>query len=79
MRRMVKEFPGGSYETWGTCMILLPHARAVLEYILDDKESMLDWTEILSNAAWYLYYSGDYVVAGDEPASTGGAEEVAGT
>ncbi|KAJ9625157.1 hypothetical protein H2203_005112 [Taxawa tesnikishii (nom. ined.)] len=54
-----KKFPSGTYETWKTCEVLLPHARMVLCYTLRTV-SERDELSLLSNVGWYIGERGDY-------------------
>lgn len=60
---MAASFPGGDHETWTTCRVLLPHARKVLNYILEDTEATLDRSCIANRIVWFLYLTGGYVEA----------------
>lgn len=51
IRIMARTFPTGLYENWATCRALYPHAKAVLVYRPKDRISILQWAEILLNAA----------------------------
>jgi hypothetical protein len=43
-------FPNGDHKTWATYQALLPHARKVLSYILDEMEATLDQVLIVDKA-----------------------------
>jgi len=55
-----KAFPTGSFENWTECIMLLPHAEAVLSCFLLDKDDLLNMALILHNLSWYLWLKGDY-------------------
>jgi tetratricopeptide (TPR) repeat protein len=63
LRIMAAAFPSGQHETWAACRVLLPHARKVLGYVLEEKEATLDWARIADNTVWYLLLTGEYAAA----------------
>lgn len=65
IRIMARAFPTGLYENWATCRALYPHVKAVLEYRPKDRILILQWAEILLNAAWYAREQGSYGEAED--------------
>jgi hypothetical protein len=50
---LCEELPPGTYENWGKCQALFPHAKAALTQQPKDKESRKRWAILLYNAAWY--------------------------
>lgn len=52
-----------TYENWATCGELFPHAKAVLVYRPANRNLVLQWAEILYNAAWYAKELGSYFEA----------------
>ncbi|KFY40005.1 hypothetical protein V495_05647 [Pseudogymnoascus sp. VKM F-4514 (FW-929)] len=63
LRNMAVSFPSGDHETWATCRALLPHARKVLSYILEDTDAILDQARIAYRLVCYLILAGDYTAA----------------
>jgi tetratricopeptide (TPR) repeat protein len=55
-----KAFPAGRFENWTECIMLLPHAEAVLSCSLSDKDDLLNQALILHNLSWYFWLKGDY-------------------
>ncbi|KAL8909866.1 MAG: hypothetical protein Q9171_004816 [Xanthocarpia ochracea] len=53
-------FPPGTYENWGRCQMLFPHAELVLEYRPIDKGFLRQWAAVLNNVARYAYEQGSY-------------------
>lgn len=63
LRIMAAAFPSGQHETWAACRVLLPHARKVLGYVLEEMEATLDRARIADNTVWYLLLKGEYAAA----------------
>lgn len=63
LRIMAASFPCGDYETWAACRVLLPHAKKVLRYNLEDREAILDQSTIAHNLASYLQFLGENAAA----------------
>ncbi|KFX90997.1 hypothetical protein V490_06147 [Pseudogymnoascus sp. VKM F-3557] len=63
LRNMAVFFPSGNHETWATCQALLPHARKVLSYILEDTDATLDQAKIADKLVWYITLTGEYTTA----------------
>ena len=63
LRIMAAAFPSGEHETWAACRALLPHARKVLGYALEETEATLDRATIEDNIVWYLLQVGEYAAA----------------
>ncbi|KAL9591261.1 MAG: hypothetical protein Q9179_007901 [Wetmoreana sp. 5 TL-2023] len=53
-------FPPGTYENWGRCQMLFPHAALLLEYRPIDEGFLQQWAVVLSNVAWYAREQGKY-------------------
>ncbi|RYP74430.1 hypothetical protein DL769_004007 [Monosporascus sp. CRB-8-3] len=62
LRVMSRHFPGGSFETWRTCRMLLPHIELVLGEEPPD-EDLENWARLLANCAWYMFNIGKYGAA----------------
>ncbi|ELR09121.1 hypothetical protein GMDG_03701 [Pseudogymnoascus destructans 20631-21] len=60
---MAAAFPSGQHETWAACRVLLPHARKVLGYVLEETEATLDRVRIADNTVRYLLLTGEYAAA----------------
>ncbi|OBT60492.1 hypothetical protein VE03_10079 [Pseudogymnoascus sp. 23342-1-I1] len=60
---MAAAFLSGQHETWAACRALLPHARKVHSYVLEEKKATLDRARISDNIAWYLLLTGEYAAA----------------
>ncbi|KAF2181718.1 hypothetical protein K469DRAFT_256016 [Zopfia rhizophila CBS 207.26] len=60
---MAREFPAGRFENWTKCQTLLPHIESVLQCEPPDKDLLREWTEVVSNAAWYMWTKGSYKAA----------------
>jgi tetratricopeptide (TPR) repeat protein len=63
LRIMATSFPAGQLETWATCQVLLPHARKMLSYIIEDSMAALDQAVVADSVALYLLERGEYAVA----------------
>ncbi|OAF61950.1 hypothetical protein VC83_01568 [Pseudogymnoascus destructans] len=63
LRIMAAAFPSGKHETWAACQVLLPHARKVLGYVLEETNATLDRSRIADNTVWYLFLVGEYAAA----------------
>ena len=57
-----KEFPSGVFENWPTCQKLLPHTESILKEV-PSKEGLEDWTDLVTNVAWYMWKKGSYKTA----------------
>ncbi|KAF1812001.1 hypothetical protein P152DRAFT_488337, partial [Eremomyces bilateralis CBS 781.70] len=57
---MAQEFPTGQFENWGRCQQLLPHIESLYDKEPATDESLKDWAQILTNAAWYMSMIGGY-------------------
>ncbi|KAL9572088.1 hypothetical protein ACKAV7_003805 [Fusarium commune] len=62
LRAMSKHFPSGTFETWPTCQMLLPHIESIVEEEPPETE-LQQWTHLLTNCAWYLLTIGSYAAA----------------
>ncbi|KAH7138663.1 kinesin light chain [Dendryphion nanum] len=62
---MAREFPGGDFEDWGKCQLLLPHLEHLLESKPSDEMCVESWAEIATNAALYMYQTGKHEMAED--------------
>ena len=62
LKSLSAEFPTGEYEHWSRCEILFPHAIVAATGQPTDEESLYDWSQILTNAAWYALTKGKYEV-----------------
>ncbi|KAH7464012.1 hypothetical protein FOMA001_g17831 [Fusarium oxysporum f. sp. matthiolae] len=62
LRAMSKHFPSGTFETWPTCQMLLPHIESIVEEEPPETE-LQQWTHLLANCAWYLLTIGSYARA----------------
>jgi tetratricopeptide (TPR) repeat protein len=63
LKLMAQEFPTGEFETWKQCEQLFPHIEPLFDTEPSSEEPLLAWTEVLTNAAWYLYEKGSYPLA----------------
>ena len=63
LRLAWKHFPGGAFETWATCQILLPHIQCVVDEKPLDESDILQWTQLLTKVSWYMIVLGDYFKA----------------
>lgn len=59
----VEHFPGGEFETWPRCQLLLPHVNSLLDEEPTDEPSVSNWCELLSNISRYMRGVGNYSVA----------------
>ncbi|KAL6406211.1 hypothetical protein AUP68_10380 [Ilyonectria robusta] len=59
---MSRHFPNGTFETWPTCQMLLPHIESILEEEPPEKDRE-QWAYLLTNCAWYLATTGSYRAA----------------
>ncbi|KAG7000110.1 Kinesin light chain [Fusarium oxysporum f. sp. conglutinans] len=55
-------FPDGTFETWPTCQVLLPHIEPTFREE-PPAEGLLDWAHLLTNCAEYMSTSGKYRIA----------------
>jgi tetratricopeptide (TPR) repeat protein len=62
LRSMSTHFPDGTFETWPTCQILLPHIEPTFREE-PPAEGLLDWAHLLTNCAEYMSTSGKYKMA----------------
>lgn len=60
---MAKELPSGEYENWAKCQQLLPHVETLFDRKPRETGALKAWTQLLTNAAWYLSKQGNYRVA----------------
>jgi tetratricopeptide (TPR) repeat protein len=60
---LAQEFPSGAYEYWAQCQQLLPHVELLYNTEPASEEPLKAWTQVLTNAAWYLYTKGSYHTA----------------
>ena len=60
---MAREFPDGSFKNWIKCQVLLPHVESILEREPAGEGLLEDWTQVLSNTAWYMCMKGSYEAA----------------
>jgi tetratricopeptide (TPR) repeat protein len=58
-----KAFPTGDFEDWDLCQRLFPHAEVVLAYKPKNHDYIAQWTNVLTNAAWYARGKGSYIIA----------------
>ena len=76
---MADAFPPGTYEHWGRCQMLFPHAELVLEYRPVDEGFLRQWVAVLDNVAWYTQRAGQARRSrADDSTSTGWEREGAG-
>ncbi|KAH7115661.1 hypothetical protein EDB81DRAFT_862240 [Dactylonectria macrodidyma] len=59
---MSRHFPRGTFETWPTCQMLLPHIESIVEEEPPEKD-LVQWAYLLTNCAWYLVTTGSYKAA----------------
>ena len=57
-----EKFPSGRFDTWTECKSLLPHARKVLEYIVDSEMLVAD-AALCGRVGWYLEQQRDYPIS----------------
>jgi tetratricopeptide (TPR) repeat protein len=62
LRVMSRHFPSGTFETWPTCQMLLPHIESMLEAEPPD-EDLQNWACLLNNCIWYMFTIGNYRAA----------------
>ncbi|EXK25866.1 hypothetical protein FOMG_17520 [Fusarium oxysporum f. sp. melonis 26406] len=55
-------FPDGTFETWPTCQVLLPHIEPTFREE-PPAEGLLDWAHLLTNCAEYMSTSGKFKMA----------------
>ncbi|KAF2190151.1 TPR-like protein [Zopfia rhizophila CBS 207.26] len=60
---MAREFPTGQFENWAKCQQLLPHIESLYNSEPATDESLKEWAQILTNAAWYMWMKGSYKTA----------------
>lgn len=60
---LCNEFPTGEYENWAKCRELFPHAQSAILHRPEQKSSLIEWTIVLYNAAWYAWRMGKPVEA----------------
>ncbi len=56
------EYPTGDFEQWSRCEVLFPHAEVAAMDEPGDKESLQNWSRVLTKAAWYAWARGRYEV-----------------
>uniref|UniRef100_L2FX48 Kinesin light n=1 Tax=Colletotrichum fructicola (strain Nara gc5) TaxID=1213859 RepID=L2FX48_COLFN len=63
-RRFLKSasqhFPSGEFETWEQCQMIMPHVQPLLNQKPSEEGDRLEWSNLATNVARYLYYLGDY-------------------
>ena len=57
---LVKQFPEGTFEQWGTCEVLYPHVQAILRCTFTTDASRLQRAQLLGAAAFYDREQGRY-------------------
>ncbi|KAJ0136482.1 Sterol 3-beta-glucosyltransferase UGT80B1 [Fusarium oxysporum f. sp. albedinis] len=62
LHSMSTHFPDGTFETWPTCQVLLPHIEPTFREE-PPAEGLLDWAHLLTNCAEYMSTSGKYRIA----------------
>jgi len=55
-----REFPDGRFENWTKCQMLFPHVKSVFEREPADEGLLWDWTQVVNNAAWYMWMKRSY-------------------
>ncbi|ORY63343.1 heterokaryon incompatibility protein-domain-containing protein [Pseudomassariella vexata] len=60
---IAREFPTGEFENWAKCERLLPHVEPLYDHEPACEESLREWAQVLTNAAWYMWMNGDYKAA----------------
>jgi tetratricopeptide (TPR) repeat protein len=61
---MAQQFPfQAEYEHWAKCQQLLPHVEPLFDATPADEQTLKAWTEVLTNAAYYLRGLGNYDTA----------------
>jgi tetratricopeptide (TPR) repeat protein len=60
---MAQELPTGNYENWEKCQQLLPHIEKLYNTQPAADDALKAWTQVLTNAAWYLCMRGGYSIA----------------
>ncbi|KFY67480.1 hypothetical protein V496_01551 [Pseudogymnoascus sp. VKM F-4515 (FW-2607)] len=55
--------PGGDYETWSDCQILLPHVRTVMSFKATDQQDLLRAAAINTRLGWYYMLKGEAIRA----------------
>ncbi|KAL6406227.1 hypothetical protein AUP68_10396 [Ilyonectria robusta] len=60
LRVMSDRYPSGMYENWRECQRLDPHIEAIVKGELGDREDILRWARLLTNAGWYRWMKGMY-------------------
>ncbi|OBT40517.1 hypothetical protein VE00_08999 [Pseudogymnoascus sp. WSF 3629] len=56
-------FPGGDYETWPDCQILLPHVRTVMSSKATNQQDLLRVAAINTRLGWYYMLKGEAIRA----------------
>jgi tetratricopeptide (TPR) repeat protein len=74
---MAQELPTGNYENWEKCQQLLPHVERLFHTRPATDNALKAWTQVLTNAAWYLWMRADYSIAQQLAAKAVAASETA--
>ncbi|KAH7124607.1 hypothetical protein EDB81DRAFT_730860, partial [Dactylonectria macrodidyma] len=53
-------YPSGMYENWRECQRLDPHIEAIVKSKPRNREDILRWARLLTNAGWYRWMKGIY-------------------
>ncbi|KFY34178.1 hypothetical protein V494_06986 [Pseudogymnoascus sp. VKM F-4513 (FW-928)] len=64
LRIMAAALQSGHHETLAASRVLLPHARKVLNYALEERESIRNRAIIADKIVWYHFFTGEYEAAG---------------
>lgn len=59
-----EHFPDGTFDTWATCQLLLPHIKPLMDEKVLGKPDIFNWCELLGNVSWYMREIGNYSAAG---------------
>ncbi|KAL1853688.1 hypothetical protein Plec18170_005079 [Paecilomyces lecythidis] len=57
-KNLLREFPAQEYENWEKSQLLFPHAQAALMQKPDSLDAMVDWVDLLNNAAQFAIEKG---------------------
>ncbi|RYP14237.1 hypothetical protein DL765_006517 [Monosporascus sp. GIB2] len=60
---MAREFPTGKFENWARCQQLFPHIEWLYDTEPATDELLKEWAQVLTNAAWYMWRKGCYMIA----------------
>ncbi|PON25783.1 hypothetical protein TGAM01_v205220 [Trichoderma gamsii] len=58
-----EHFPDGTFDTWATCQLLLPHMKPLMDEKVLGKPDIFNWCELLENVSWYMREIGNYSAA----------------